>query len=112
MFALAQAIFKQQDLNSPPPSLLIENAQQLRYPKKFMPIILLNKAPSSLDPETEAVIYHIIHEEFTEKGHIIIAITHRLGGVTKGLRAGQDMIVSLSKGRVEKITGVEGLRDG
>ncbi|OKL58645.1 hypothetical protein UA08_06138 [Talaromyces atroroseus] len=102
MFALAQAILKRQGLNG---LSTTENAQ-FGHPN-LMPIILLDEATSSLDPETEAVMYRIIHEEFTEKGHTIIAITHRLGGVIEGLRVGRDMIVSLAKGRVERITGVE-----
>jgi ABC-type thiamine transport system ATPase subunit len=72
-----------------------------------MPILLLDEATSSLDPGTEAAMRSIIHQEFTEKGHTIIAITHRLSGVTENVRAGQDMFVLLSKGKIERIDRVE-----
>ena len=45
----------------------------------------------------------IIHEEFTEKGHTIIAITHRLSGMTEYMRPGQDLVISLSEGRIDKL---------
>lgn len=72
-----------------------------------MPILLLDEATSSLDPEAESAIRNIIHQEFTEKGHTVITITHRLSGITEGLRPGRDIVALLSKGRVERIGEVE-----
>lgn len=45
----------------------------------------------------------IIREEFTEKGHTIIAITHRLSGMTDYMRPGQDVVVTLSQGRINEV---------
>ncbi|KAH8757146.1 P-loop containing nucleoside triphosphate hydrolase protein, partial [Hyaloscypha sp. PMI_1271] len=102
MITLARAILQLQVLNG---ASSLANAQLDRA--KIMPILLLDEATSSLDPETEASMRRIIHQEFTEKGHTIIAITHRLSGVTENVRAGQDMFVLLSKGKVERIDRVE-----
>ncbi|KZL84742.1 atp-binding cassette [Colletotrichum incanum] len=75
--------------------------------ERIMPVLLLDEATSSLDPETETSIRNIIHEEFTEKGHTVIAITHRQSGLTDNMRKGQDVAVLLSKGRIQKFGGVE-----
>jgi ABC-type multidrug transport system fused ATPase/permease subunit len=72
-----------------------------------MPILLLDEATSSLDPEAELAIRNIIRKEFTEKGHTVITITHRLSGITEGVRPGQDIVALLSKGRVERIGEIE-----
>ncbi|KAG8169736.1 hypothetical protein KVR01_000481 [Diaporthe batatas] len=71
------------------------------------PILLLDEATSSLDPDTESVMRRIIHEEFTSKGHTIIAITHRLTGMAEYMRPGQDAVVSLSQGRINKFIDAE-----
>jgi ABC-type thiamine transport system ATPase subunit len=68
-----------------------------------MPVLLLDEATSSLDPEAESVIRNIICQEFTEKGHTVISITHRLSGITESMRSGQGLVVLLSKGRIEKM---------
>lgn len=45
----------------------------------------------------------IIHQEFIEKGHTVIAITHRLGGVTGDMQSDRDFVALLSKGKIEKV---------
>lgn len=72
-----------------------------------MPVLLLDEATSSLDPGTESAMRSIIHQEFTEKGHTVIAITHRLSGMTDSMRPGQDVVALLSQGKVEKMGEVE-----
>lgn len=49
----------------------------------------------------------IIKEEFTEKGNTVIAITHRLGGIAGNIRADQDTVALLSKGKVERMGKAE-----
>ncbi|KAJ0382797.1 hypothetical protein COL922a_011806 [Colletotrichum nupharicola] len=66
-------------------------------------ILLLDEVTASLDPETEAAMGRIIHEEFTAQGHTVIAISHRLGGLADNMREGQDAVALLSNGRIEKI---------
>ncbi|KAJ3957404.1 hypothetical protein N0V92_006019 [Colletotrichum tropicale] len=75
-----------------------------RHPGKK--ILLLDEATASLDPETEAAMGRIIHEEFTAQGHTVIAISHRLGGLAENMREGRDAVALLSNGRIEKIGGV------
>lgn len=76
-----------------------------------MPVLLLDEATSSVDPETESVMHRIVQEEFVEKGHTVIAIAHRLGGVAQNMRPGKDVVVLLAKGNVEKVGGVEDIVD-
>ena len=76
-----------------------------------MPILLIDEATSSVDPETENAMRSIIKEEFTDKGHTVIAITHRLSGMTESMRLGQDIVALLSKGKIEKIGGVDDVFD-
>ncbi|KAF3807888.1 ABC transporter FUM19 [Colletotrichum gloeosporioides] len=75
-----------------------------RHPGKK--ILLLDEATASLDPETEAAMGRIIHEEFTAQGHTVMAISHRLGGLAENMREGQDAVALLSNGRIEKIGSV------
>ncbi|OHF02462.1 hypothetical protein CORC01_02157 [Colletotrichum orchidophilum] len=106
LFALARALVQLQSINhsSNPAEYEPERRQ-------IMPILLLDEATSSLDAETESTIRNIIHQEFTEKGHTVIAITHRLGGVTEGMRPGRDAVVLLSKGKIEKLGEAEDVLD-
>lgn len=74
-----------------------------------MPILLLDEATSSLDPAAESAMRGIIREEFAGKGHTVVAITHRLGGVAESMRAGRDVVALLSQGRVDRIGDAEGV---
>ncbi|KAF4853365.1 ABC transporter atnG [Colletotrichum siamense] len=69
-------------------------------------ILLLDEATASLDPDTETAMSRVIHEEFTAKGHTVIAISHRLGGLGENMREGQDAVALLSNGRIDKIGSV------
>ncbi|KAH9238350.1 hypothetical protein K456DRAFT_1746473 [Colletotrichum gloeosporioides 23] len=69
-------------------------------------ILLLDEATASLDPDTETAVSRIIHEEFTAKGHTVIAISHRLGGLAENMREGQDAVALLSNGTIDKIGSV------
>jgi len=103
LFSLARAILHAQ---------LIDNeSSALPLTPNTKPILLLDEATSSLDPETESAIRDIIHQEFTEKQHTVIAITHRLSGVAQEMRPGQDMVAWLSNGRLERTGGADDLID-
>ncbi|KXH42042.1 hypothetical protein CNYM01_08392 [Colletotrichum nymphaeae SA-01] len=106
LFALARALVQLKSINHPPESSA--NGTECRH---IMPILLLDEATSSLDTETESVTRDIIRQEFTDKGHTVIAITHRLGGVTEGLRPGQDAVVLLSQGKIGKLGEAEDVLD-
>lgn len=96
MFALTRAILQLQALNHP---------SSLGNRGSIMPILLLDEATSSLDPDTESAMQSIMHQEFTEKGHTIVTITHRLSVVTENMRD-QDMVALLSASKVERIGGM------
>jgi ATP-binding cassette, subfamily C (CFTR/MRP), member 1 len=102
LFALARATIKLQAINQ-------SNIAPLAHPgqRRIMPIILLDEVTSSLDVETESTVRNIIQEEFTAKGHTVIAITHRLNGIVENIRPGQDLVALLSRGELEKIGEVE-----
>lgn len=74
------------------------------------PSVLLDEVTSSLDSETEATIYRIIDEEFTDKGHTVIIVTHRIGLLADQVRSGRKMMVMMSDGRLQEI--VHDLRPG
>ena len=67
------------------------------------PIILLDEVTSSLDLNTEAAMHNIIDHEFTQKGHTVIVIAHRLGVLSQHARPGQDVVVRLREGRFEDV---------
>ncbi|OIW26584.1 ABC transporter [Coniochaeta ligniaria NRRL 30616] len=102
LFALARAIVRLQALN--PPSSLEDTTMHREHIK---PVLLLDEATSSVDPETESLMRSIIHQDFTEKGHTVIAITHRLSGVTENTRPDRDMVAFLSNGRVDRLVKAE-----
>ncbi|GIJ90521.1 hypothetical protein Asppvi_009478 [Aspergillus pseudoviridinutans] len=67
------------------------------------PIVLLDEATYSLDPVTESTIHRIIDDEFTEKGHTVIIVAHRLGPLEKHTKAGRDAVATMADGRLEQI---------
>ncbi|KAF9875444.1 hypothetical protein CkaCkLH20_07264 [Colletotrichum karsti] len=101
LFALTRALLKLHQLSTR--SISPETPSTGR---RAMPVLLLDEATASLDPETESVMHKIIRDEFTDKGHTVIAITHRLSGVADSLRQ-QDAVAILSQGRVEKVGPVQ-----
>lgn len=106
LFALARAIVRLEALN--PPYSLQDTTLHREHVK---PVLLLDEATSSVDPETESVMRRIIHQDFTERGHTIIAITHRLSGVTENTRPNRDIVACLSKGRVDRLVKAEEVID-
>ncbi|PVH81323.1 P-loop containing nucleoside triphosphate hydrolase protein [Cadophora sp. DSE1049] len=67
-------------------------------------ILLLDEATSSLDPETDSIMQDVIRKEFTEQGHTVIAISHRLSAPTPG---SSGSVVWMKDGRIEKMDGME-----
>ncbi|KAH7327434.1 P-loop containing nucleoside triphosphate hydrolase protein [Rhexocercosporidium sp. MPI-PUGE-AT-0058] len=62
-------------------------------------ILLLDEATSSLDPKTDSIMQDAIREEFTERGHTVIAISHRLGVHSLG---SSDTVAWVKEGRIER----------
>ncbi|KAM0541198.1 hypothetical protein ACHAPJ_013338 [Fusarium lateritium] len=92
LFALARAILRVEHASVAPVT-----------PAK--PILLLDEATSSVDMLTESTMRSIIKEVFTDNGHTVIEITHRLSGIgdagttkdSQGVTA-----VLLSQGGIQK----------
>jgi ATP-binding cassette, subfamily C (CFTR/MRP), member 1 len=65
------------------------------------PVVVLDEVTSSLDVATESTIYRIVDEEFTQKGHTVIIIAHRLG--TLHTRVGRDAVAFMADGRLQEV---------
>lgn len=65
------------------------------------PILLLDEATASLDPETEPLVYDVIDEVFA--GHTILVVAHKMGSPSGGLRRWANMFVHLRDGRLERV---------
>ncbi|WKT45217.1 AAA ATPase domain [Fusarium oxysporum f. sp. vasinfectum] len=68
---------------------------------RVKPILLLDEATSSVDGVTESVMRDVIKEIFTDNGHTVIEITHRLSGFEDMARGGDSRevkVVLLSQG--------------
>jgi ATP-binding cassette subfamily C (CFTR/MRP) protein 1 len=89
LFSLARAILQAQ--SSARGSSVIS-----RFPNT-KPILLLDEATSSLDPVTESAMHDIIRQEFIEKQHTVIVVSHRLDGMAKDMRRGQDLYCMVVK---------------
>jgi ABC-type multidrug transport system fused ATPase/permease subunit len=68
------------------------------------PILLLDEVTSSLDDESEALVYKVIKENFTDRGHTVIMISHRVSVATEGLREGIDVSVEMRDGAIQNVT--------
>ncbi|KAI1427713.1 putative ABC transporter [Xylaria sp. FL1777] len=79
----------------------------LRY-SGAKPVILLDEVTSSLDSETESIIYRIIDDELTQKGHTVIVVTHRLSALQEYTVVGRDAVALMEDGRLLEV--IEDLR--
>ncbi|RAH71174.1 putative ABC transporter [Aspergillus aculeatinus CBS 121060] len=64
------------------------------------PVVVLDEVTSALDAETEATIQGIIDEEFTQMGHTVIVVAHRVGGLVEQLIPGRDAVAVMADGRL------------
>lgn len=67
------------------------------------PVVLLDEATSSLDTTTESTIYSIVEEEFSRRGHTVIVVAHRLGGLTEHTESGRDVAMLMRDGRLQEV---------
>lgn len=67
------------------------------------PVILLDEVTSSLDPATESIIHGIIDDEFTQNGHTVICVAHRIEVLAKHTEPGRDVVVLLGDGRLLEV---------
>jgi ATP-binding cassette subfamily C (CFTR/MRP) protein 1 len=67
------------------------------------PVVILDEVTSSLDSDTESTIYHIIDDEFTEKGHTVIIVAHRLSVLKEYTRIGRDAVAFMADGELQEV---------
>ncbi|KAJ4394029.1 hypothetical protein N0V93_003246 [Gnomoniopsis smithogilvyi] len=96
LLALSRALVRRQILSYPSLSTYTDM-------QPIKPIILLDEVTSSLDPITEEMINNTIQSEFVNGGHTVLMVTHKLASITGKLRHGQDIVVWMSEGKVERI---------
>jgi ABC-type multidrug transport system fused ATPase/permease subunit len=99
MFSFAQALLRVQ------PSTRDQNPAI----GERKPIIILDEASSSLDLKTEAKMHELMEEYFTDPGHTIITIAHRLNNAREDLRPGLDSVVLMEDGQSD---GLQSYRNG
>ncbi|PNP80349.1 hypothetical protein FNYG_05948 [Fusarium nygamai] len=75
LFALARAVLRAE-------------YSSMKPGRPAKPILLLDEATSSVDGLTESTMRSIIKEVFTDNGHSVIEITHRLSGIKDAAKAG------------------------
>ncbi|KAF5584946.1 ABC transporter [Fusarium subglutinans] len=79
------------------------------------PILLLDEATSSVDGVAESIMRGIIKEGFTDNGHTVIEITHRLSGYEDIARTGGESrrvkVVLLSQGEIQSQGRIEDMLD-
>ncbi|WJG35266.1 P-loop containing nucleoside triphosphate hydrolase protein [Fusarium oxysporum Fo47] len=81
---------------------------------RVKPILLLDEATSSVDGVTESVMRDVIKEIFTDNGHTVIEITHRLSGfedIARGGDSGEVKVVLLSQGGIQRQGRMEDMLD-
>jgi ATP-binding cassette subfamily C (CFTR/MRP) protein 1 len=69
------------------------------------PIILLDEPAANLDDDYESLSSRIIEEEFTEKGHTVLMITHSFKDLKERVKLDKDMVVKISNGSVNVVVG-------
>ena len=67
------------------------------------PVILLDEVTSSLDTTTEVTINRIINDEFTEQGHTVIIVAHRLGAFQEHTETRRDAVALLADGELREV---------
>ncbi|TGO85301.1 hypothetical protein BPOR_0410g00020 [Botrytis porri] len=67
------------------------------------PVVLLDEVTSSLDAVTESIIHGIIDDEFTQKGHTVICVAHRIEVLAKCTEPGRVVVVLLSNGKLQEV---------
>ncbi|KAM0074795.1 hypothetical protein ACKRZS_013175 [Fusarium odoratissimum] len=81
---------------------------------RVKPILLLDEATSSVDGVTESVMRDVIKEIFTDNGHTVIEITHRLSGfedIARGGDSREAKVVLLSQGGIQRQGRMEDMLD-
>lgn len=79
--------------------LHILKGSRLQY-QRTMPILLLDEATASVDSTTELTMRRIVKEEFTDKGHTVVEISHRFSEDVTIPESGKCATVVLASGSI------------
>ncbi|KAK0708156.1 putative ABC transporter [Lasiosphaeris hirsuta] len=79
----------------------VVKAEMLRS-KGLWPVVLLDEVTSALDAAVESTVHSVIDQEFTGKGHTVIMVSHRLGGLHHA-RSGRDIVVLMRDSQLQEI---------
>ncbi|CAD0096396.1 unnamed protein product [Aureobasidium mustum] len=74
---------------------------QVRQGRK--PIILLDEPTANLDDEYECLSSRVIEQEFTDKGHTVLMITHNTKDLEERVRPGKDVVIRISNGSMSVV---------
>lgn len=96
LFALARAVAQKHRAAASRPYSDNEEG----CPRSAKPIVLLDELTAFMDSATETKVYDVVEKEFVAKGHTVIIVSHRLGGLIGRLREGVDAVAVLKDGRL------------
>ncbi|KAI4737758.1 hypothetical protein E4T50_11749 [Aureobasidium sp. EXF-12298] len=84
---------------------ILKARYQARQGRK--PIILLDEPAANLDDDYESLSSRIIEDEFTEKGHTVLMITHSSKDLKERVRPGKDIVIKISEGTMSAVAAGE-----
>jgi ATP-binding cassette subfamily C (CFTR/MRP) protein 1 len=84
---------------------ILKARHQVRRGRK--PIILLDEPAANLDEDYESLSSKIIEEEFTEKEHTVLMITHNSKDLEERVRPGKDIVIRVGNGSMSVVAAGE-----
>jgi len=84
---------------------ILKAEYQVRKGRKA--IILLDEPAANLDDDYERLSSTVIEEEFTEKGHTVLMITHSSRDLKERVRSGKDVVVRIRNGTMSVVAAGE-----
>ncbi|KAJ5633517.1 ATP-binding cassette transporter [Penicillium herquei] len=64
------------------------------------PVVILDEASSSLDPETESILHEILVEDLSS--HTVVMIAHKVDGILSAMQSGHGKVVTIQDGQLLK----------
>ncbi|KAJ5724827.1 ATP-binding cassette transporter [Penicillium malachiteum] len=69
------------------------------------PVVILDEASSSLDPETESILHDILVEDLSS--HTVVMIAHKVDGIFSAMQCGNDKVVTIQDGEAADISNTD-----
>lgn len=80
---------------------LLRARYEVRQGRK--PIVLLDEPSANLDDEYESLSSRVIEEEFTDKGHTVLMITHSSKDLQERVKPARDVIIRINNGSMSVV---------